>query len=216
VTDNPELVQVGWYCWRCAGLVEAPCRSDSVPVSVPAEWAADMEAEVRRLGEEDDDAPAVSGGVSPATDQTALRDRIAEALAGYAGSKAFLAEGHEWQHARTAWYAHADAALSMLPASVNRADVLRDFLWRLEQSAGGAAAEKFLDDNPELRRVAAETPGEAKPWLSDSARIGRALIWSWTDIGKGAFGEGYRAAQAEARALLEGQRGTDATPTKEA
>ncbi|MFJ4926869.1 helix-turn-helix transcriptional regulator [Streptomyces sp. NPDC088736] len=31
-----------------------------------------------------------------------------------------------------------------------RASVLKDFLWRLEQSAGDAAAEKFLDDNPEL------------------------------------------------------------------
>ncbi len=53
-----ELVQVGWYCWRCEGLVEQPCRSDNVPVSVPADWAADMEAEIRRLGEEpDDDQP---------------------------------------------------------------------------------------------------------------------------------------------------------------
>jgi hypothetical protein len=33
--------------------------------------------------------------------------------------------------------------------------VLRDFLWRLEQSAGDAATEKFLDDNPELQRLAA-------------------------------------------------------------
>jgi hypothetical protein len=31
-----------------------------------------------------------------------------------------------------------------------RAAVLRDFLFRLEQSAGDAAAEKFLDDNPDL------------------------------------------------------------------
>ncbi|WP_109000813.1 hypothetical protein [Streptomyces rishiriensis] len=49
----------------------------------------------------------------------------------------------------------------------------------------------------------------AEPWLTDSARIGRALIWSWSDVGKGAFGEGYRAAQAEARALLGGGRGTE-------
>jgi hypothetical protein len=40
------------------------------------------------------------------------------------------------------------------PAPADRAAVLRDFLWRLEQSAGDAAAEKFLDDNPELRRMA--------------------------------------------------------------
>jgi hypothetical protein len=47
----------------------------------------------------------------------------------------------------------------------------------------------------------------AQPWLSDSARIGRTLIWTWTDCGKGERGEGYRAAQVEARALLTGQRG---------
>ena len=37
-----------------------------------------------------------------------------------------------------------------------RAGTLCDFLWRLEQSAGDAAAEKFLDDNPELRRLVDE------------------------------------------------------------
>lgn len=61
--------------------------------------------------------------------------------------------------------------------------------------------------------VAAEAPHTATPdeapWLTDSARIGRALIWSWSDVGKGAFREGYRAAQAEARALLGGERGAE-------
>jgi hypothetical protein len=158
------------------------------------------------------------------THQTALRDRIAEALAGHAGSKAFLAEGHEWEHARAAWYAHADAVLSVLPASVDRSDVLREEAALIvrhcpdhgpqDQAGAWMDCHCAVADDME-RRAAGETPGEAKPWLSDSARIGRALIWSWTDIGKGAFGEGYRAAQEEARALLGGQRGTDATPTKE-
>ncbi|WP_097930930.1 MULTISPECIES: hypothetical protein [unclassified Streptomyces] len=55
---------------------------------------------------------------TPASDRPAdlLRAAMAEALAGHAGSKAFLADGHEWDHARTGWYAHADAALSVLPA----------------------------------------------------------------------------------------------------
>ncbi|WP_228994378.1 hypothetical protein [Streptomyces sp. DH8] len=55
---------------------------------------------------------------TPAADRPAdqLRAAMAEALAGHAGSKAFLADGHEWDHARTGWYAHADAALSVLPA----------------------------------------------------------------------------------------------------
>ncbi|WP_329336155.1 hypothetical protein OG252_13270 [Streptomyces sp. NBC_01352] len=52
-------------------------------------------------------------------------------------------------------------ATPVLPAgsedtTTTRAAALRDFLWRLEQSAGDAAAEKFLDDNPELRRLADE------------------------------------------------------------
>lgn len=55
-------------------------------------------------------------------------------------------------------------------------------------------------------RAVVEAQQPAKPWLSDSARIGRTLIWSWTDVGEGAFREGYRAAQAEARALLGGER----------
>jgi hypothetical protein len=55
-------------------------------------------------------------------------------------------------------------------------------------------------------RHRADAAQQDAPWLSDSARIGRTLIWTWTDIGKGGYGQGYRAAQAEARALLTGQR----------
>ena len=65
MNDSPELVQVGWYCWRCEGLVEQPCRSDNVPVSVPAEWAGDMEAEIRRHGEEPDDADSEASDWRP-------------------------------------------------------------------------------------------------------------------------------------------------------
>ncbi|WP_432010152.1 hypothetical protein [Streptomyces cucumeris] len=52
----------------------------------------------------------------------------------------------------------------------------------------------------------ADAAQQDKPWLSDSARIGRALIWSWSDSGRGERGAGYRAAQQEVRALLTGQR----------
>jgi hypothetical protein len=41
----------------------------------------------------------------------ALRDQIAEMLAGHAGSRAFLTAEPGWDHARAAWYAHADAVL---------------------------------------------------------------------------------------------------------
>ena len=63
---SEQLVQVGWYCWRCEGLVERPCRSDNVPVSVPADWAGDMLAEIRRLDEEPDDQPPAYDGPSVA------------------------------------------------------------------------------------------------------------------------------------------------------
>jgi hypothetical protein len=46
--------------------------------------------------------------------RTGLRDQMAAALAGHAGSRAFLADGTEWDHPRAAWYAHADAALAVL------------------------------------------------------------------------------------------------------
>lgn len=41
-----DLVQVGWYCWRCHGINARACRSDAVPIYVPAEWAKDMEREL--------------------------------------------------------------------------------------------------------------------------------------------------------------------------
>lgn len=49
-----------------------------------------------------------------------LRQQYAEALAGHAGSKAFLAEGTEWDHARAAWYTHADAVLRARDVEMDR------------------------------------------------------------------------------------------------
>jgi hypothetical protein len=107
-------------------------------------------------------------------------------------------------------------------APSGRADVLREEAARIRahcpdhldsDSADGAWMACHCDVADDIeRRLAAETEPvtqDAKPWLTDSARIGRTLIWSWADVGKGAFREGYRAAQAEARALLGGERGTD-------
>ncbi|WP_171117844.1 MULTISPECIES: hypothetical protein [unclassified Streptomyces] len=74
MTDNPQLVHIGWYCWRCNGLVEQACRSDNVPVSVPADWADDMRAELRRLGEEDD-TPAPAHDAGPTVREAAADDR---------------------------------------------------------------------------------------------------------------------------------------------
>lgn len=107
-------------------------------------------------------------------------------------------------------------------APSDRADVLREEAARIRahcpdhldsDSAEGAWMTCHCEVADDIeRRLAAEIqPGtqDAKPWLTDSARIGRTLTWSWADVGKGAFREGYRAAQAEARALLGGERGTD-------
>jgi hypothetical protein len=45
-------VLVGWYCWRCAAINPAACRSDSVPILVPADWADDMVNEIAKREDE--------------------------------------------------------------------------------------------------------------------------------------------------------------------
>jgi hypothetical protein len=58
-TDTADnLPQVGWYCWRCEAINTEPCKSDSVPVHVPADWADLMTEEIAKRDEEDDDEPA--------------------------------------------------------------------------------------------------------------------------------------------------------------
>lgn len=51
--QEEEIVQIGWYCRRCKGLVAAPCRSDNVPVLIPREWEDEMRTEIIRLDEEE-------------------------------------------------------------------------------------------------------------------------------------------------------------------
>ncbi|WP_327259981.1 hypothetical protein [Streptomyces sp. NBC_01240] len=43
-----------------------------------------------------------------------LRQHLAEAMAKEAGSKAFMEPGTAWEHARSEWLAHADAAVNAL------------------------------------------------------------------------------------------------------
>jgi len=69
------------------------------------------------------------------------------------------------------------------------------------QSAEGSWITCHCDVADDMERRASEAPQQA-PWATDSARIGRVLIWSHADIGSGDFGRGYRAAQEEARAIL--------------
>lgn len=75
------------------------------------------------------------------TSRAALRAQYAEALAGHAGSKAFLAEGSEWDHARAAWYAHADAVLRVRDRELEQLQQMY-----AEQSAANAAYRLQIDD----------------------------------------------------------------------
>lgn len=58
MNDNPELVHVGWWCWRGDNhghLATTACRSDNVPIHVPAEWADEMRAVIQRIEDGDDE-----------------------------------------------------------------------------------------------------------------------------------------------------------------
>ncbi|GAA1431748.1 hypothetical protein GCM10009601_51360 [Streptomyces thermospinosisporus] len=60
-TETPPLVHVGWWCWRGGNhghLAAMACRSDNVPIHVPAEWEDDMRAVIQRLEDEDDEPAA--------------------------------------------------------------------------------------------------------------------------------------------------------------
>lgn len=65
------------------------------------------------------------------TEQTApqdagrLRQHLAEAMAKEAGSRAFLEPGTAWEHARSEWLAHADAAVNALHRWEEEGTVLR-------------------------------------------------------------------------------------------
>lgn len=100
----------------------------------------------------------------------------------------------------------------MTAAPIDRAAMLREVAddWTAHCPDHSDAEEVFMDCpcdwTHELRRKADEVEAQQpEPWLSDSARIGRTLIWSWSEIGKGAYGQGYRDAQTQARTLLGGQ-----------
>jgi hypothetical protein len=44
--EGKPLDVVGWYCWRCQDVNAQPCKSDSVPLYAPRQWAAQMRYEV--------------------------------------------------------------------------------------------------------------------------------------------------------------------------
>jgi hypothetical protein len=105
----------------------------------------------------DGDRQAVEAFQAYLAERAALRDRIAEALDSLQGTAHHLPP-------ETRQRVIEAVTGAVLPAPTDRASVLRDFLFRLEQSAGDAAAEKLLDDNPDLAALlaaGAQQPKEA-------------------------------------------------------
>ena len=66
---DESLVHVGWWCWRGDNhghLATMACRSDNVPLHVPAEWADDMRAVLRRIEDGDDEGTEAAEAHPPA------------------------------------------------------------------------------------------------------------------------------------------------------
>lgn len=79
-----------------------------------------------------------------ATEATDLRKRTAKSLATHAGSKAFLNNGYEWDHSRSIWYAHADAAIAAVQPELDR---LADYENRITWETSCGACARVLDSS---------------------------------------------------------------------
>ena len=89
--------------------------------------------------------------------------------------------------------------------TTTRADALREVADRFDampEAQAPALRKGITWATSELRRLAAETQPSEAPWATDGARIGRVLIWSWARVGDTDFGQGYRTAQEDVRAIL--------------
>ena len=115
-----------WFCSHLADVREVARKElggplpDDVTRSVPLEPLSAPRSVPEASGGELAGRDADSGVEAPS--RGPLRQRLAEALAGHAGSKAFLADGREWEQARTAWYTHADVALAELQPELDALD----------------------------------------------------------------------------------------------
>ncbi|MGW2721379.1 hypothetical protein [Streptomyces sp. NPDC001492] len=128
MTDNPTpqsdedpFEHVGWWCWRGDNhghLATTACRSDNVPIHVPADWADEMRAVIQRIEDGGDEQPPAVPASSPPPDQTDLRARIAEALAPY------FANFSDWETARINAGEAAVPVLAVLPPPADRAAVI--------------------------------------------------------------------------------------------
>ncbi|WP_405883597.1 hypothetical protein OG747_36450 [Streptomyces sp. NBC_01384] len=97
------------------------------------------------------DNSATSGDAA----DNSLRGQIAESLAGHAGSKAFLADGSEWDHARAAWYAHADAVLAVRDREIEQlnAELRRYSEAESADAAAGSYAGRAEQAEAAIERV---------------------------------------------------------------
>jgi len=118
--------------WLSATALGTPRAPDSPAATETHTAHTEPQTGTQSLGcgcDEPDDPGTVHRPDAPCylNDGQTDRERIAEALAGHAGSKAFLADGSEWDHARDTWRAHADVALKALAIQpANRARYAAD------------------------------------------------------------------------------------------
>lgn len=94
------LTHVGWWCWRGDNhghLATMACRSDNVPIHVPAEWADEMRAVIQQIEDGDDESEPAVVSSPPATDRATVRDRIRRVLAQSDGFDFDSLEPHDYQ-----------------------------------------------------------------------------------------------------------------------
>lgn len=185
--DNHDAVPAAWVdndplMETIAETVWAHCRTEgtSLVVDDPRNIAATAAAVARHF------AAAVS--VPPPADQTALRERIAEALMRWAegNNDQRYASMRRPETVRANAYSRADAVLAVLPEQTDRAALLReaaDTVFALEFHKCGRANTDFvsfehawdlgtIDAADELRRVAAEEqPAETQARWTAAIRI---------------------------------------------
>lgn len=94
-----------------------------------------------------------------------------------------------------------DAMLRLLPPSGDR-DALERVRAVLETEAVVGRSALEYRGLITFALMADEAQQPEAPWATDGARIGRVLIWSWADVGDTDFGQGYRTAQEDVRAIL--------------
>lgn len=137
-----------------------------------------------------------------------MRDRLAQALAGHGGSKAFLADGHEWEHARAAWYAHADVVLAELKPELDAlAEYENAVTWMTNCTSCARLLDASIRENERagraqeaIDRVVAALPAYSRPVHGDTSR---GVQMGWDEARKAALGALAEAAEGDKRRTPE-------------